>query len=147
MDRGFPVVVLKRQFRSHDQLYSHTADIIYPKDNIESEYMTINPSDFLKRILEKPVYATTTEASYRLSSFSHFLDVANGVQESYEAGSSWNRAEVEAVNGLVKGLLAIGVSAREIWYVYPYSDCFLGSNHGPGANCCCVVSWQGTRLK
>ncbi|KAG7001307.1 hypothetical protein G7Y79_00032g066600 [Physcia stellaris] len=120
MNRKFPTVMLGVQYRMHDQLYQHLIDCVY-KFPIHSPYMTSNPSPFLQRLLSQTIRVNTSRDEYHLSSFLHFLDVAEGKHESIEGGSSWNLAEVEAVNALVKAFLQIGILKSEICVMTGYA--------------------------
>lgn len=104
----------------HDQLYQHLIDCIY-RFPIQSPYMTSNPSSFLQRLLSQTIRVNTSRDEFRLSSFLHFLNVAEGEHESIEGGSSWNVAEVEVVNALVKAFLQVGILKSEICVMTGYA--------------------------
>ncbi|KAL8716846.1 MAG: hypothetical protein Q9225_005861 [Loekoesia sp. 1 TL-2023] len=109
MERNYPLVMLNVQYRMHDQLYAHLI------------YLTSNPSEFLQNLLERPTQFSTLHGTYILRSFLHFLDVPEGQQESFERGSSWNTAEIDVVDGLVKALLARGIARLDICVMTGYS--------------------------
>lgn len=113
MDRKFPTVVLKRQYRMHDCLYAATAAVVY-KIAIASKKLTSEPSAFLRRLLASPIIVNGPQASYELPSYCHFLDVAHGVEETGEGSSSFNQAEIEVVSSLVLSLLDRGFSKGEV---------------------------------
>ena len=113
MDRKFPKVILGKQYRMHDCLYTATAAVIY-KIRIIADKLTSNPSAFRRRLLASPIIVNAPQASYELGSFLHFLDVSHGVQELSDGSSSFNQAEVEVVNSLVLSLLGRGVAKHEV---------------------------------
>ena len=120
MDRKWPCEILKIQYRMYAELYAHTAACIY-KTEISSIKLINQPSAFLQRLLAQPVRVDTKHNTYHLQSFLHFLDVPHGFKQSHEGGSSWNRAEVEVVDGLVKGLLEAGVEKDDICVMTGYT--------------------------
>lgn len=63
---------------------------------------------------------STPRDTYHLKSFLHFIDVADGQQESIEGGSSWNVAEVEHVHATVKALLEAGFAKSDICVMTGY---------------------------
>ena len=113
MDRKFPTVILGRQYRMHDWLYAHTAAAVY-KVAIASKKLTSEPSAFLRRLLTNPIVVNAPQASYELPSYSHFLDVSHGVEETDQGSSSFNQAEIEVVSSLGLSLLYRGVSKDEV---------------------------------
>ncbi|KAL8639179.1 MAG: hypothetical protein Q9226_008903, partial [Calogaya cf. arnoldii] len=121
MERGFPWVELNVQYRMHDQLYAHLIACVY-KSPIASHELTRDPSPFLKQLLARPTQVVFRGESYKLESFLHFIDVADGKQESLEAGSSWNTAEIEAMDALVRGLLLRGVAKKDIGVLIGYKE-------------------------
>ncbi|KAL8894085.1 MAG: hypothetical protein Q9192_004631 [Flavoplaca navasiana] len=123
MQNGFPWIMLDEQYRMHDELYAHLIASVY-NAMIGSKYLTANPSPFLRSLLEYPTQVTTaTGDSYVLNSFLHFIDVEDGQQESKEAGSSWNDAEIEVMDALVRGLLGRpGVGKGDIMVIVGYKE-------------------------
>ncbi len=97
----------------HDWLYAHTAAVIY-KVAIASKKLTSEPSAFFRRLLTNPIIVNAPQASYELPSYSHFLDVSHGVEETEKSSSSFNHAEIEVVSSLVLSLLHRGVSKGEV---------------------------------
>ncbi|KAL8865717.1 MAG: hypothetical protein Q9174_006737, partial [Haloplaca sp. 1 TL-2023] len=120
MDRGFPWVMLGKQYRMHDTLYAHTSDIIYKKV-IDSAKLTKDGSPLIKELRNGPIYVNAPGVSYTLPSYSHFLDVSHGVQESGDGKSSFNKAEVEVVSRLVTSLRRRGVGKDKICVLTGYS--------------------------
>ncbi|KAL9031628.1 MAG: hypothetical protein Q9180_006790 [Flavoplaca navasiana] len=120
MERRFPWLQLNMQYRMHDELYAHLIATVY-KSLIHSAYLTSNPSPFLQKLLAQPTQLVTGGESYQLGSFLHFIDIAHGIQESEEAGSSWNMAEVDAIDALVRNLLRrSGVTKKDIGVMTGY---------------------------
>lgn len=105
----------------YDELYAHLVACVYNMI-IESHKKTANPSPFLRSLLEHPTQATTVGGkTYELKSFLHFIDVEHGQQESEEAGSSWNTAEIDVVDAVVRGLLARpGIEKGDICIITGY---------------------------
>ncbi|KAL8649232.1 MAG: hypothetical protein Q9226_005664 [Calogaya cf. arnoldii] len=122
MQNGFPWIMLDVQYRMHDELYAHLIVSIY-NTIIGSKKLTANPSPFLQNLLEHPTQVIAGGNIYVLNSFLHFIDVEDGQQESKEAGSSWNNAEIDVIDALVRALLGRqGIEKGDIMVIVGYKE-------------------------
>ncbi|KAL8763537.1 MAG: hypothetical protein Q9184_000663 [Pyrenodesmia sp. 2 TL-2023] len=104
MEWGYPSVMLDVQYRMHHELYAHLIGCIY-KRFISSAYLSTQPSPFLQRLAASQPRAHVNGGDYKLESFLHFVDVAEGVRQRNKSKSSFNTAEVDVVDALVRDLI------------------------------------------
>ncbi|KAL8878384.1 MAG: hypothetical protein Q9198_003794 [Flavoplaca austrocitrina] len=119
MTRGFPVGKLNDQYRMHDELYAHTAAVIY-KQPIGSQKKTSEPSILRQELLASPIQVKTPAQAYELRSFLHLVDVPHGIQEYDENSSSFNVPEAEAIETMILALVATGKAQSRICVITGY---------------------------
>ena len=112
VDKGVPKTQLAVQYRMHEQLYAAANAIVYD-GRVASAYKTSDPSPFLRHLLGSLPEFTGGNKTYKLNSFSNFINV-EGKHQTIPNGSSCNSAEVEVVENLVKQLKANGKPASSI---------------------------------
>ena len=90
----------------HEELYAAANTVVY-EGRVASAYKTSSPSPFLGQLLGSLPEFTVGNKTYKLNSFSNFIDV-EGKHQTIPNGSSCNDAEVEVVEYLIKQLKANG---------------------------------------
>lgn len=106
IDKGWPTTLLDVQYRAHDHLYRHTMEIFYA-GKVRSFYPTSSPRPFLAQFMNLlPIDVPINQNRiFKLRSWAHFLNVADGQAQSIPGGSSWNQQEAMVTQSLVKTLL------------------------------------------
>ena len=118
---AFPVTTLKRQYRSHDQLYAPTTSVLY-ENQVRSEHKTHEPRLFLRSMLAAlPLQFSASGITYNIDSWRGFVDVPDGIAVTNDGGSSCNLLEAEAVSALVKAWVSTSfVTMKDIAVITGY---------------------------
>lgn len=152
IDKGWPTTLLNIQYRGHDQLYHHTNEIFYG-DRVESYFLASSPRPFLAHLLSLlPIDIPINNGrAFKIRSWAHFLNVADGQAESVQGGSSSNMQEALVTQSLVKSLLALPqISAANILVLTGYRrqlkllEELAKRNTWDGVAIKTVDSWHGT---
>ena len=130
VDQKWPVVFLNVQYRMPDMLYDHLNAVTYVNelkrqglDKIDSFKHVGNPTDFGARLQAAlPIIFQVGIQSVAIDSIENFIDVADGIQESLEGGSSWNTPEINAINNAVLELVSRDFKQEEIAVITGYSE-------------------------
>ena len=112
VDKGVPTKQLRVQYRMHEKLYAAANAVVYG-GKVASAYKTSDPSPFLRHLLGNLPKFTVGNKTYKLNSFSNFINI-EGKHQTIPNGSSCNKAEVEVVESMVKQLIANGKPASSI---------------------------------
>ncbi|KAL9602483.1 MAG: hypothetical protein Q9219_001775 [cf. Caloplaca sp. 3 TL-2023] len=120
IDKGVDYTQLTMQYRSHSRLNAAANHVIYD-DKVSAFWDTAQPRPYLAHLLANmPLTFTADQRSYKLLSFSHFIDVSYGAHQSRPKGSSCNEAEVKVIQSLIKAFLSIGKPLETIAVVTGY---------------------------
>lgn len=130
VDQKWPVTFLDTQYRMYDMLYEHLIEVIYAGelkrlnlDTINSAKTIADPTAFGLRLNSAmPIKVEVGHEAFKLDSILNFIDVADGVQRSLEAGSSWNVQEIDAIDSAIVKLKSIGVPEKDIAVITGYSE-------------------------
>lgn len=114
----------------YDMLYDHLNAIIYKGeltrlrlDKIENVKTIHDPSAFGLRLnAAMPIEFAVGHESFKLDSIESFIDVADGVQRTLEAGSSWNVQEIDAIDSAILKLISVGILQEDIAVITGYSE-------------------------
>lgn len=130
VDQKWPVTFLDTQYRMYDMLYDHLTAIIYAGElkrlhlnTVKSVRTIASPSALGLRLnAAMPIKFEVGRQSFELDSILSFIDVADGVQRSLEAGSSWNIQEINAIDSAILKLISIGFLQQDIVVITGYSE-------------------------
>lgn len=130
IDQKWPVTFPGTQYRMYDMLYDHLVEVIYVNelkrqrlDKIESVKFIADPIAFGARLWDAmPITFEYGHRFFALDSILSFIDVADGVQRSLEAGSSWNTQEIDAIDSAILNLLTVGFVHGDIAVITGYSE-------------------------
>lgn len=97
--------LLNTQYRSHGKLFAAADELIY-KNKVNSRYKTEEPRLFLTNLQRNlPTRIYTDQNMGELTTYSNFVNVNYGEEESRYQGSSRNLAEVSVIKGMVRALI------------------------------------------
>ena len=125
MGRGHTTTRLNIEYRSHSSLYQPTSRVFY-EGTVQSYHGTVHDSppmlNILTENLPRAILVDDTTI-FRLSGFTHFLDVPEGKCVYSPGGSSQNELEATVAVNLARGLLAAipGVTQRDIMILSGYA--------------------------
>ena len=124
IDLGWPCGYLNKQYRMPEELYRHLNTVIYEsKGTISSAFSFSNPNAHCTSVLQAlPLsFVVNNQKRFTLTTCLQFVDVADGVQQKIEAGSSSNFKELETVEAMVMAFLAKGFTPADIAVVTGYA--------------------------
>ncbi|KAL8670611.1 MAG: hypothetical protein Q9168_004860 [Polycauliona sp. 1 TL-2023] len=152
VNRGFPEHELNDQYRMHDELYAHTAEVIYNRPMASDKKTSSYQSDFLQLLRGSRLIVEEPERTYELPSFLHFIDVPNGIQ-GHDGTSSYNSAEITAIQSLVLALLQFGMAPKDLCVLTGYGaqkrllEGMAHSNGWSAVKCTTIDASQGMQWK
>lgn len=120
-------VAPKVQYRMHEALCAELLENVYEESTMRSHDKSSNPSEFQCNLVEKvmPLDFIVGNEAYRLTSYLHFIDAADGEPRGERGGSSWNDEEVEVINALVLQAIKKGVDRKSIADMTGYADQYM----------------------
>ena len=129
VDQKWPVTFLDTQYRMYDMLYHHLIEVIYAGELKRQGLDTINsvkhvafPTAFGDKLnAAMPIKFEFGIQSFAINSIKNFIDVADGVQQTLEAGSSWNTQEINAIDSAILKLVSVGFHQEDIAVITGYS--------------------------
>ena len=115
MGRGHTTTRLNIDYRNHSLLYQLTSEVFYD-GTVQSRHNTaLEPSpmlEILTKFLPRSILVDDT-TMFRLSGYTHFLDIPQGKCIYAPGGSSQNELEAKVAVNLARGLLATIPSVNE----------------------------------
>ncbi len=105
--RGHTTTRLNIEYRSHSSLYAATSQVFYEGtvQSFNDTALYAPPLNTLMQSLPRAIFQDD-DTVFRLSGFTHFLDIQEGKCEYAPGGSSVNKLEARVAISLVRGLLA-----------------------------------------
>ncbi|KAL9105979.1 MAG: hypothetical protein Q9227_008934 [Pyrenula ochraceoflavens] len=121
-NRGFPLVMMKEQFRTHESLYCATSEAWYHGE-VQSHQSTANRAfyNLVKTGLPRVHFIDKNGGKFRPRDNCHFFHITNARSEVVgETKSSRNQFEADFIDGFVKALRKIGCSDEDILLLTAY---------------------------
>ncbi|KAK5203522.1 Helicase MOV-10 [Exophiala xenobiotica] len=128
MNAGWPTIILRHNYRAHQQLVFPTSETFYQRQGLATR-QTENPGQYLTTLLGQMnqrdgVRIQDADGQItKITSFAHFFDVTNSIEVTGASKSTKNSAECSCVEAIIKALLYSGVcDSHDIMIIAPYRD-------------------------